>query len=293
VRALLRALVRLFPRPFRSHFGAAIVEHAALDCERERSHGRLAAFRSFLLTAFDLGRSAVSERLRPSWAAVPFEKEGTAMRSSFTLEGGGAELRHALRTLRRTPGFTATVVGTLALAIGTIAAVFTVLDHVVIAPLPYAHPERLVFIAGEAPGSEMTGQFGPAAEFYLHYKEASRLLEDVAIYATFTSSLRVGDRVERLRMGAVTNSLYSTLGAQPALGRLPVAADEDRVAVISDALWRSWFGADASVLGRAYDAGGQSRTLIGIMGPEFRFPDDGASPGTGWWPSRPRWRWCW
>jgi len=63
------------------------------------------------------------------------------------------------------------VVGTLALAIGTIAAVFTVLDRVVISPLPYGHPDRLVFVAAEAPGSEMTGEFGPAAEFYLQYKE--------------------------------------------------------------------------------------------------------------------------
>ena len=59
-------------------------------------------------------------------------------------------------------------------------SVFTVLDRVVISPLPYGHPERLVFVAAEAPGSEMTGEFGPAAEFYLQYKEASRRLEDVA-----------------------------------------------------------------------------------------------------------------
>ena len=276
MRTFLRFLVRLFPPSFRAHFGAAIVEHAALDCERDLSRGRLAAFRSFLLTAFDIGRSAFSERLRPSWAAVPVEKEGTAMSSSFNLDRGGAELRHAVRTLRRTPGFTATVVGTLALAIGTIAAVFTVLDRVVISPLPYAHPERLVFVAAEAPGSEMTGEFGPAAEFYLQYKEASRRLEDVATYGTFTNSLRVGDRVERVRMAAVTNSLYSTLGAQPALGRLPVASDGDRVAVISDALWRSWFGADPSVLGRSYEMAGASRTIVGVMRPEFQFPNDGA-----------------
>ena len=77
-------------------------------------------------------------------------------------------------------------------------------------------------------------------------------------------------------MAAVTNSLYSTLGAQPALGRLPVAEDESRVVVISDALWRSWFGADPSVVGRAYDVAGARRTIVGVMRPEFRFPNDGA-----------------
>ena len=152
---------------------------------------------------------------------------------------------------------------------------FTVLDRVVISPLPYAHPERLVFVAGEAPGSEMTGEFGPAAEFYLQYKETARLLEDVAVYGTFTNSLRVGDRVERVRMAVVTNSLYSTLGATPALGRLPVAADEDRVAVISDALWRSWFGG-RSLRGRAQlrDGGREPdhrrRDAAGVPVPERR-----------------------
>jgi predicted permease len=192
------------------------------------------------------------------------------------LRGVGGELRHAVRTLRRTPGFTLAVVGTLGLAIGTIAAVFTVLDRVLLSPLPYGHPERLVYVAGVAPGSEMKGEFDLAGEFYLQYQEASRLVEDVALYGSFTNSLRVGDRVERIQMGAVTPSLFSTLGAQPALGRLPVAADSERVVVISDALWRSWFGADPSVLGRAHVVAGQSRTIVGVMRPEFRFPNDGA-----------------
>jgi predicted permease len=276
VKTALAWLVRLFPKSFREHFGEAIVEHAALDCERRRL-GRLAAARSLLATVFDLGRSALAERWRPSWAAVPTANgKGKGRAMSFTLDGGGAELRHALRTLRRTPGFTVTVVATLGLAIGAIAGVFAVLDRVLLSPLPYGHPDRLVFIAAEAPGSEMNGEFGLAGEFYLQYKENSRLLEDVALFATFTDTLRVGERAERISMGVVTNSLYSTLGATAALGRLPEASDEQRVAVISDALWRSWFGADPSVVGRAYDIAGQSRTIVGVMRPDFKFPNDGA-----------------
>jgi putative ABC transport system permease protein len=195
---------------------------------------------------------------------------------SIILNGWGSELSYALRLLRRTPGFTATVVGTLGLAIGVIAGVFTILDRVVLDPLPYGHPDRLVYVAAEAPGSEEQGEFGVAGEFYLQYKEASRLLEDVALYGTFTSTLRTDERVERIRMAAATNSLYSTLGAQPALGRLPTAEDETRAFVISDVLWRSWFAADPSVVGRAYYVAGQSRTVVGVMRPEFRFPNDGA-----------------
>ena len=250
MKAALGWLVRLFPKSFREHFGAAIVEHAALDWEAGRRGGRLAGARSFVATALDICRSAFAERLRPSWASISREK-GRAM--SFTLDGWGADLRHAQRTLRQTPGFTATVVGTLGLAIGAIAGMFTVLDRVLLAPLPYAHSDRLVYVAATAPGSELDGESGVAGEFYLQYKEASRLLEDVGTYNTFTSTLRTSDRVERVRMGAVTNSLYSTLGAKPALGRLPVAEDQERVVVISDALWRSWFGADPSVVGRTYE----------------------------------------
>jgi putative ABC transport system permease protein len=153
-----------------------------------------------------------------------------------------ADLRHAARALGRRPGFTLMAVGTLALALGANAGMFGVVNTVLLNPLPYVQPDRLVNISGTAPGSDLPEEFGVGREFYLEYREHSRQLEDVAIYNSFTSTLRVGDRVERIRMSAPTNSLYSTLGARPALGRLPVAADESHVVVISDELWRAWFG---------------------------------------------------
>jgi putative ABC transport system permease protein len=185
------------------------------------------------------------------------------------------DLRHATRSLRRTPGFTITAVGTLALAIGGVAAMFSVVDAVVLHPLPYAHPDRLVYIAATAPGSDMPEEFPVGPEFYVQYREQSRLLEDVSTFNSFTATLRTADRVERIRMSAPTNSLFSTLGAHPILGRLPVPEDESNVVVISSALWHSWFGGDSGILGRVYEIAGQSRTVIGVMGPEFRFPTDG------------------
>ena len=77
-------------------------------------------------------------------------------------------------------------------------------------------------IAATAPGSELPEEFGVSAEFFVQYKEQSKLLEDVSTYNSFTSTLRAGDRVERIRMSWPTNSMYSTLGAKPILGRLPV-----------------------------------------------------------------------
>lgn len=183
------------------------------------------------------------------------------------------DLRHGARSLKRSPGFAIVTIGTLGLAIGANAAMFSVVDRVLLNPLPYANVDRLVHIAATAPGSGFPDEFGVGAEFYLQYKEESKLLEDVSTFNSGTSTLRVDDRVERIRMSWPTNSLFSTLGAKPILGRLPVAADEDHVVGISYALWSSWFGRDSSVIGKTYYVSGDMRTVVGVMGPDFKFQD--------------------
>lgn len=184
------------------------------------------------------------------------------------------ELVHAARRLKAAPGFSITIVGMLGLAIGAMAAMFCVVNTVLLRPLPFANVDRLVYIAASAPGSEMPPEFEAAPEFYLQYREQSRTLEDIAYYGTGTSTLRTSDRVERIRMGFTTNSLYSTLGVHPILGRLPVKEDDTHAVVLSHALWTSWFGRDPSVIGRIVYAAGKSRTIIGVMGPQFHFPSD-------------------
>lgn len=185
------------------------------------------------------------------------------------------ELRHALRNLRRTPGFTALAVGTLGLAIGANAGIFSVVDTVLLDPLPYAAPDRLVAIAASAPGSDMPEEFGVSAEFFLQYEEQSELLQDLALYDGFTATLRADDRVERVRMAAGTPAILETLGVGPILGRMPKAEEETGVMLISHDLWMTWFGGDPGILGRTYHAAGEERTIIGVMGPEFWFPQDG------------------
>jgi len=182
------------------------------------------------------------------------------------------DLRHAARTLRRTPGFTGTAVGMLGLAIGATAGMFSVVDTVLLSRLPYADPDRLVYIAASAPGSQMPAEFEISPELFVQYHERSKLLEDMSTSTSFTSTLRVGDRVERVRMSWPTNSLFSTLGAVPVLGRLPVDADEERAVVISYGLWNDWFARDPNVVGRTYRVSDADRTIIGVMGPDFRFP---------------------
>src|SRR5262249_692499 len=151
-----------------------------------------------------------------------------------------SDLRHASRALGRSPGFTIVTAGTLALAIGANAAMFSAVQSVLLHPLPYPHLHPPLRLPPRRPRSQLPTQFRVGDEFYLLYREQSKLLEDVSTFNSGTSTLRTDDRVERVRMSWPTNSLFSTLGAAPILGRLPVAADESHTAVISYALWSSW-----------------------------------------------------
>ena len=185
-----------------------------------------------------------------------------------------SDFRHAWRALLHTPAFLVTSVVTLALAIGAVVGMFNVVNTVLLRPLPFPDSERLVVLSGTAPGSDLPDRFGLGPEFYLHYKERSQLLDGIFLFGGGTSTLRTNDRVERIPMAFPTNDVYATLGARPQAGRLPVPEDADRVVVISDRLWSSWFGRDPAVIGKKYFVAGQMREVIGIMPPEFRFPTD-------------------
>ncbi len=193
---------------------------------------------------------------------------------STLLDSWSRDIRHAGRTLRRAPGFAAVCIGTLGLAIGVSAGMFGVVNTVLLDPLPYANADRLMYVAASAPGSDLPEEFGVGQEFYVTYREQSRLLQEAALFNSFTSTLRTDDRVERVRMSAPTYNLFATLGAVPVLGRLPVEADEDRVVVLSYGLWQWWFGGDSTVIGKSYQVSGASRQVIGVMAPEFGFPTE-------------------
>jgi hypothetical protein len=154
---------------------------------------------------------------------------------------GTTNLGLALRSLRRSPAFVALSVATLGLAIGAVAGIWSVVDTVLLQPLPFPHPERLVFIVGTAPGSDLPEEFLLSPEFYRQYAEQADLLDGISVYNSFTSTLRTDDRVERKRMSMPTRSLFDTLEARPNLGRQPAPDDEDGVAVISHTLWLTWF----------------------------------------------------
>lgn len=185
------------------------------------------------------------------------------------------DVRHALRGLLRTPAFLATSVVTLALAIGAVSGMLNVVNTVMLRPLPFANPDRLVFLEGFAPGSDLTDTLGLSDEFYVHYKEDKRLFSNVSTFISLgTSTFRAGDRVERIGMAWPTNDLYATLGVQPQVGRLPRAEDKDDAVVISDSLWRTWFNRDPAIVGKWYFVSDSMKQVVGVMPPGFDYPSD-------------------
>jgi len=184
------------------------------------------------------------------------------------------DFKHAARSLGRAPGFTLIVVATLALAIGANTAIFSVVNAVLLQRLPFPHADRLVTIASTAPGTDQPEEFGVPDELYFEYRESAPGLEDVALYGTGSSTTRAEGYVDQLFLTQATPSFFTTLGAQPLHGRLPNDQDDGRVVVLSHWLWENWFKSDPAVIGKSYTFAGQTRAVIGIMKPEFRFPDE-------------------
>lgn len=270
METLFRALLRVYPPAFRARFGQEILEQSLEECLRAGARGRAALGRCVVWTALDLVRSALAERARPVWSAP-----GTSGRDE---EGGEVmgqwirDLKQALRSLRKAPGFTLATAGTLALALGVNAGIFSVVDGVLLRPLPFHEPDRLVHLAGTSPGSDLPPEFQLAPEFLLHFGEHSTNLAAVEGLDGYTATIRAGDRVERLPQSRPTLGLFELLGVQPVLGRLPREGEGGQVVLISHALWTSWFAADPGVLGQVHEFSGAQREIIGVMGPEFRFP---------------------
>ena len=182
-------------------------------------------------------------------------------------------IRYTLRLLRKSPGFTAIAVATLALGIGANTAVFSVVDAVMLRPLPYSAPERLVSLwetNDRRPGARST--VAPAN--LVDYVRDTRSFDGLAGVDTISKSLTKAGPPEQLTGESMTWNLFAVLGVTPAIGRsfLP---QEDRpgrehVVILSDALWRARFGADRSIVGRAITLNGEPYDVVGIMPPSFQ-----------------------
>ena len=194
------------------------------------------------------------------------------------------DIRLALRSLARTPGFTAVVVLTLALAIGANSAIFTVIDSVLLRPLPYASPERLVML-WERSVNDPEGHEYINPENFRDWRKRVRAVADMG--ATWDVSMTVNGLGEPMQVPAqgATASVFRVLGVTPALGRT-YTDDEDTpagpaVLVVSHEFWRRHLGGTPSALGRAFSVNGMPFTVIGVMPPGFKPPQTDAEM---WWP---------
>ena len=275
MKTILALLLRAYPRRFRARFGREILEQADDDVSRAFESGMARGLWGTFAVCLDLLWSAFLERARPAWKGQGEMDSELEVGVGMMMGRWMRDLRHAGRSLRKSAGFTFAAVTTLALALGVNAGIFSVVDAVLLRPLPYDSPDRLVHIAASAPGSELPDEFAVSLEFFLHYRDQATQLEDLATFNSFTATVRAGDRVERLRQSMPSMSLFSTLGVSPVLGRLPREGEGGQVALISHGLWTTWFGADPAVIGQTFDFVTGPKEVIGVMGPDFRMPVDG------------------
>lgn len=185
------------------------------------------------------------------------------------------DVRFACRTLRKAPGFTAVAVLTLALGIGANSAMFSVINAVLLRPLPFPSPERLVAVAS----IDLRATAGPSGSAswpdFFDWRSSARTFEHLSAYRETGFTLVDGGRASHVPGAVVTSDLLSTLGVRPALGR-DFRGDEERagadVALISDSLWRSQFAAAPDIVGRAVTLNARRFTIVGVMPPAFHFP---------------------
>ncbi len=183
------------------------------------------------------------------------------------------DLRYALRGLLRNPGFAVTAILSLMLGIGASLAIFTVADNLLLRPLPYPDPSRLVMVWEMNRRRPQIDENVVSPGNYFDWKKQSDVFESMAAFSSTRSVLSDGNRVEELEKQIVSAELLPMLGVQPIRGRLFTAQDDlphaPNVELISYRLWQSWFGGDENIVGRKVQISSQPATIIGVMPPGF------------------------
>ena len=184
------------------------------------------------------------------------------------------DLRFAVRGLLKRPAFTAIAVITLGLGIGASTAIFSVVNSVMLRPLPYPNADRIVAIRELNPEGKRIQTTGPN---FIDWRAQSTVFEHLAAIKRTSINLTLADRAERVNFAQTSADFFDVFGVGPQLGRLFVAGDEQAghapVVVLSDALWRRVFGADPGIVGQQITLDAQSYTVIGVAPPGFQYPD--------------------
>ena len=192
----------------------------------------------------------------------------------------GQDARYAWRVLRKSPGFTAVAVLVLALGIGANTAIFSVVNAVLLRPLPFDQPDRLVVLWHLPPQASFPGVpiFSVSPANFLDWRSQSHSFEGMSAYGFGRYILTGNGQPESIRTVAATSGLFSILHAQPLLGRVFLDGDvepgQDHEVVLSYGLWSSHFGSNPDIVGKNIQLNGQAYTVVGVMKPGFGFPVD-------------------
>lgn len=278
---LFAAALLAYPRAFRRAFGGPMRE-TFLDQDAAAARRGLATRLRFLLsTTLHTVATGLAERAAAAvrlvwWPGHRSHLYAPTGRHAMFWDTLRADVRHTLRLAAKTPLFTALTILALALGIGANSAIFTVINGVLLQPLPYAEPDRLVMLWSDArKEGRQQNPLSPAN--YLDFQRAQHTLDGLEAYFSFLSPLELAadDRTEVVYGMTVTPGLFDLLGRQPALGRTFRPGESGFGVVLSYGHWQRRYGSDATVIGRSIQVSGQPATVIGVMSPDFVFPYGG------------------
>jgi predicted permease len=272
-------LLIAFPRRFRRRHGAPMRQIFRLryaDAIRDR---RRAAFLS--RTVVDVLRNAALERAAATrnWLLFPEAPAQLAWceqeRRPMPWQALQIDVRYAIRLFVRTPVFTALTLLALALGIGANSAIFSVVHGVLMKPLPFAEPERLLMVWNDNT-REGIHQYPMSLTDFADVKAAVRTIDRMEAMVSFliNSMLQTPEGVDPFSRATVTTGMFDLLGRQAALGRTFHASDRgtDPLLILADGYWRRRFGADPNIIGRQLTVSDRPMTVIGVMPPDFHFP---------------------
>ena len=279
---IYRTLLHLYPRDLREEFGDAMVEFfrdRVARAGRQRGRRFLFLWPSVLI---DIARNALPARVDSIGRSLQrVRKRATAARHSPAIRDQRRkdwmfttilqDVRYAARGIAAKPSFTAIVLATLMLGIGANAAIFSVVNGILLRPLPYADPRSLLWIEHKSP-------YGSVSEpEFADYRREARSLERVAASSFSTASLTGGTgEPERIAGARVSDGFFQVMGVRPELGRAFTPDEETShgplVIILSHGIWQRRYGADPAIVGKQVMVNGTARTVVGVMPARFTYP---------------------
>ncbi len=258
---IYRFLLSGLPAEFRARFGADMVaDFHQLSIER-------GWIKAWYLVLSDLPASIFREHLGTS-PTRPNHQKGSTLEMTFQ------DIRYAFRGLIKTPAFTATALLTLALGIGANTAIFSVVDLVLLDPLPYENPEQLVRLYHRYPSLDLTAAVSVPG--FLDYRDHAEVFDSLSVYSGWSANLTGVDQPERLPGQLVSWSFFRTLGIEPVLGRDFMEEEDepgnDKVLLLGNGFWKRRFGADPEVVGSNLTINGNSYVVVGVLPEDLWLP---------------------